>query len=149
MNHNMKADANDANERMSILVVILATVIVVALLATIWATARIRALDPRLARVLLGDLRLFYIIRTVISSVNITLLTFQSLIYIDIYRKTRSEFTFGLTLFSGALLLYALSSNPLIHWIFGYRAFGLGPFAMLPDLFTCAAVAILLYITVK
>ena len=148
MNHNMKANVN---ERMSILVVILATIIVVALLAVIWATARMRALDPRPmpSRINLGDLQLFYIIRTVISSVNITLLIFLSLIYIDIYRTTRSEFTVGLTLFSGALLLYALSSNPLVHWIFGYRAFGLGPFAMLPDLFTCAAVAILLYITVK
>ncbi|MGD8544948.1 MAG: hypothetical protein PVH12_02130 [Candidatus Bathyarchaeota archaeon] len=145
----MKVDTDDTNERISILVIILATVIVVTLLSSIWAVARIRALDPRIARVLLGDLRMFYIIRTVISSVNITLLIFLSLMYIDIYRTTRSEFTFGLMLFSGALLLYALSSNPIVHWIFGYRAFGLGPFAMLPDLFTCMAVGILLYITVK
>ena len=41
------------------------------------------------------------------------------------------------------------TTNPLVHWIFGFRAVGLGPFAMLPDLFTCVALAILPYLTVK
>jgi hypothetical protein len=36
-----------------------------------------------------------------------------------------------------------------VDWAFGFRAFGLGPFAMLPDLFTCIALAILLYFTVQ
>jgi hypothetical protein len=71
------------------------------------------------------------------------------LIYIAIYRKTKSEFTVGLIIFSMILLLYTLTSNPMMHWIFGFRAFGLGPFAMLPDLFTCVALAVLLYLTVK
>jgi hypothetical protein len=30
---------------------------------------------------------------------------------------------------------------------FGFYAFGLGPFAMLPDLFTCLALTVLLYLT--
>jgi hypothetical protein len=51
--------------------------------------------------------------------------------------------------FSLVLLLYALSSNPLLQWVFGFRAFGLGPFAMLPDLFTFVALAVLLYLTFR
>lgn len=66
-----------------------------------------------------------------------------------IHRKTQSEFTIGLIIFSMVLLLYALASNPLLHRAFGFRAFGLGPFAMLPDLFTCVALSVLLYLTVK
>jgi hypothetical protein len=47
------------------------------------------------------------------------------------------------------LLLNALVSNPLLQFGFGFRAFGLGPFAMLPDLFTFFALVVLLYLTLK
>jgi hypothetical protein len=96
-----------------------------------------------------GDIELFYTLKTVISSINIVLLIFLCITYIDIYIKTKSEFTIGLIIFSLVLLFYALSSNPLIHLVFGFRAFGLGPFAMLPDIFTCAALIVMLYLTLK
>jgi hypothetical protein len=32
---------------------------------------------------------------------------------------------------------------------FGFMPFGLGPFAMLPDLFTLVALAVLVYLTTK
>ena len=96
-----------------------------------------------------GDIELYYTAKTVISTINATLLVFLLLIYADIYSKIKSEFTIGLIIFSMILLLYALSSNPLLQWLFNYRAFGLGPFAMLPDLFTTLALAVLLYLTMK
>jgi hypothetical protein len=96
-----------------------------------------------------GDIELFYTVKTVISTINATLLIFLLITYIDIYTKTQSEFTIGLIIFSMVLLFYALTSNPLLQWTFGFRAFGLGPFAMLPDLFTCIALAVLLYLTIK
>jgi len=95
------------------------------------------------------DIELFYTVKTVVSTVNMALVTILLFTYIEIYRKTRSEFTVRLIIFSLLLLLYTLTSNPIIHWIFGFRAFGLGPFAMLPDLFTCIALSILLYLSVK
>jgi len=97
----------------------------------------------------MGDLELFYKVKTILSSINATLLVFLLATYVDMYRKIRSEFTIGLILFSLILLLYALSSNPLLQWLFGFRAFGLGPFAMLPDLFTTLALVVLLYLTMK
>jgi hypothetical protein len=97
----------------------------------------------------IGDMELFYRVKTLLSSINATLLVFLLATYVDMYRTIRSEFTIGLILFSVILLLYALSSNPLMQWIFGFRAFGLGPFAMLPDLFTTLALAVLLYLTMK
>jgi len=96
-----------------------------------------------------GDIELFYKFKTILSSINATLLVFLLATYVDIYKKLQSEFTVGLIIFSLILLLYALSSNPLLQWLFGYRAFGLGPFAMLPDLFTTLALAVLLYLTMK
>jgi hypothetical protein len=94
-----------------------------------------------------GDIQLFYTIKTVVSSINITLLVFLLVTYIYMYKKTQSEFTIGLIIFSMVLLFYALTSNPLVHSTFGFSAFGLGPFAMLPDLFTSIALGVLLYLT--
>lgn len=108
-----------------------------------------RPFDLRPERPVKGDIELFYTAKTIISSINFILLTFLIFTYIDIYKKTKSEFTIGLIIFSSTLLLYALFSNPLFHSLFGFFAFGLGPFAMLPDLFTCASSVVLLYLTYK
>ena len=105
-----------------------------------------RGMPPQLIP---GDIELFYTVKTVFSTVNATLILILLVIYIDIYSRTRSEFTIGLIIFSVVLLLNALVSNPLLQFVFGFRAFGLGPFAMLPDLFTFFALAVLLYLTLK
>jgi hypothetical protein len=131
---------------------ILVTVVVIALLAVFWTTiywSPPHPMGPRPQRVVPGDIELFYTVKTVISTVNMTLLACLLVTYVGIYRKTHSEFTIGLMIFSIVLLLYAVTSNPLIHWTFGFYAFGLGPFAMLPDLFTCIALAVLLYLTFR
>ena len=96
-----------------------------------------------------GDLELFYKVKTMLSTVNATLLVLLLATYIDMYRKLKSEFTLGLILFSLILLLYAVTSNPLLQQFFGFWGIGLGPFAMLPDLFTSFALVILLYLTMK
>jgi len=86
---------------------------------------------------------------TVVSSVNVTLSMFLLLIYVSIYQKTQSEFTIGLIIFSAVFLLNALASNPLVIRAFGFWPLGLGPFALLPDLFTLGALAVLLYLSVN
>jgi hypothetical protein len=131
---------------------ILVTVVAVALLAAFWAVTYFppfHPFGPRPMGDVRGDIELFYTVKTMISTVNVTLLIFLLATYIGIYKKTQSDFTVGLIIFSTILLLYALTSNPLLHWVFGFHAFGLGPFAMLPDLFTCVALAVLLYLTFK
>jgi hypothetical protein len=134
---------------------VLGTLIVVAILAALWATSTFWfprypwEPHPRPPEDIRGDIELFYTIKTVVSTINVTLSIFLLLIYVGIYRKTRSQFTIGLIIFSAIFLLNALASNPLVMWTFGFRAFGLGPFAMLPDLFTFVALAVLLYLSVK
>lgn len=141
--------------------IILAVLIVVAIFAALWATSisfspssfgfppsPFEPLRPP-SRVIAYDFAFFYTVKTVVSTVNVTLSIILLAIYVGLYRKTRSEFTVGLIIFSAVILLDALVSDPLVVWVFGFRGFGLGPFAMLPDLFTLAALIVLLFLSVE
>jgi len=145
---------NRMNRNM-IIWLLLPTLIVVAILSALWATSTFwfprYPWEPRLRppENIPGDIEFFYTAKTVISTINVTLLIFLLLTYISIYIKTRSEFTIGLVIFSMIFLLNALASNPLMIWTFGFRPFGLGPFALLPDLFTLGALVVLLYLSAK
>jgi hypothetical protein len=144
------------NKNVKIWLVIIVTLIAIALLAALWASFTSpfpqsvfpeRRVPP--SGDIRGDFEFFYIAQTVLSTVNIALLAFLLTTYIDIYRKTRSQFTFGLIIFSLVFLLRTLTANPLFMWVFGFQAFGLGPFALLPDLFELVALSVLLYLSVK
>jgi hypothetical protein len=134
---------------------ILVVLIVVGVLAALWATSTVWfplfPFEPRYrpSENIGGDIELYYSIQAVVSTVNVTLSIFLLLTYISIYQKTKSEFTIGLALFSGVFLLNALASNPFVIRAFGYWPVGLGPFAMLSGLFTFVALAVLLYLSVK
>ncbi|MEM3578359.1 MAG: hypothetical protein QXX51_07960 [Candidatus Bathyarchaeia archaeon] len=148
MTHEM-----DQKSRTWPLLILLPILIAVAILAATWATSTFwyprPPWQPRPSSEIPGDIEFYYIAKTVVSTINITMLIFLIILYADIYRKTKSEFTIGLIIFSATLLLYALASNPIVISIFGFRIFGLGPFALLPDLFTFAALIVLLYLSVK
>jgi len=150
----MKHQMNQ-NPRTWLLLLLLPILVVVAILAATWAASTFWfprfPWEPRERPPynIPGDIEFFYIAKTVVSTINITLLIFLLLVYASIYRKTRSEFTIGLIIFSATLLLYALASNPIVIWTFGFRLFGLGPFALLPDLFTFVALVVLLYLSIK
>jgi hypothetical protein len=144
------------NKNVKIWLVIIVTLIAIALLAAFWASHAFqfplsdfpqRRLPP--PEDIRGDFEFFYIAQTVLSTVNVALLIFLLTTYIDIYRKTRSQFTLGLIIFSSVFLLRTLTANPLFMWVFGFRAFGLGPFALLPDLFELVALSVLLYLSAK
>jgi hypothetical protein len=88
-----------------------------------------------------------FIAKIIISVTNTILLTIVLVIYMRIYNKTKSQFSLGLIIFTIALLLYSFTSNPILQGFGGFRVSGLGPFTMLPDLFTCIASAMLLYLS--
>ena len=151
--NQMKHEMNQT-PRIWLLLVLLPILIVAALLATIWAAStfwypRTPWQPPKHPPYIPWDIEFFYIAKTVISTINAIILVFLIFVYIDIYRKTCSEFTVGLIIFSATLLLYALTSNPMLIRAFGFGLFGLGPFALLPDLFTFAALIVLLYLSIK
>jgi len=134
---------------------ILITLVVVAILVILLATLKFWFPPPFLRHrlpppyELPEDIEFFYITETIVSTINVALSVLLLLTYVSIYRKTRSEFTIGLMIFSAVFFLTALASNPLIIGSFGFQPVGLGPFAMLPDLFTCGALIVLLYLSVK
>lgn len=66
--------------------------------------------------------------------------------YLRVYRDLPNRFTLSLLLFTVALLLYAVASNPLLPVLMGFEhAATLGPFMFLPDAFASIAVIVLLY----
>jgi hypothetical protein len=145
-------DGMNENKRIWVLLVILT---VVAILGALWATSAYWL--PRFLFQPRGpfheipeDIEFFYTANTVISTVNVTLSVFLLITYIGMYRKTRSEFTIGLIIFSLVILLNALASNSFVMLAFGgFRPLGLGPFAFLPDLFTFVALVVLLYLSLR
>lgn len=66
--------------------------------------------------------------------------------YISVYRDLPNRFTLSLLLITVALLLYAVSSNPVLPIMMGFHhGATLGPFVFLPDIFASVAVIVLLY----
>jgi hypothetical protein len=96
-----------------------------------------------------GDYELYYMFRTILSTVNIVLTAVLIFNYVGIYLKTRSEFTFGLLLFAAMLLIKDITLNPIIIGLGGFGLSGLGPFAFIPDLFEMTALLVLFYLSVK
>jgi hypothetical protein len=85
----------------------------------------------------------------VVSTINATLSVFLLVAYVGLYKKTPSGFTLALIIVSTTLLLNALAFNPYILWVFHFRGSGLGPFAMLPGVFTSVTLVVLLYLAFR
>ena len=152
MEHKMQKNSK-TSEILAVIIVISALAIAVS--TALWVTSRVeRPPSPFVIRPppegnIPLDLQLFYTLETVFSVINVTLSIVLLILYINIYFKTRSQFTIGLIIFSAILLLNAFVSIPLLHRAFEFHEYGLGPFAFLPEMFTCVALLVLLYLTLK
>jgi hypothetical protein len=102
--------------------------------------------DLRKAR---EDIGPFLIIKSVVTTINITISLLLIGIYVNIYKDVKSDFTLGLIIVMISMLVYAVTSNPIFHAVFGYGLFGLGPFTMIPDIFATVALSTLLYLSLK
>ena len=135
------------------IVIIFAILVVVAILATFLVLLeRPPTFEPRGlpgTNFIPGDLEFFYAANSILSVVNIALLVVLTLIYVDIYVKTRSQFTIGLVIFALVFLVKDVTSSPLIVSLFRFRPYGLGPFEFLPGLFEFFALSVLLYLSVR
>ena len=147
VNQHMSAKSNT---RISLIPIVMIAVVVVGILTALWAASTFfspfsHPQPPPFP--IPGDIEFFYTAQTVVSTINVMLSIILLLIYASIYRKTKSEFTIGLIIFSAVFFLTALASDPLVVRAFGYRPIGLGPFALLPALFTFGALIALLYLS--
>jgi hypothetical protein len=95
------------------------------------------------------DSEWYYSLQTIISLISIAFSIFLLVLYADVFKKTRSDFSVALMIVAVVLLLSSLTSNPALQYAFGFKAFGLGPFAMLPMLFQCIGVVILSFLSLR
>jgi hypothetical protein len=132
-----------------VLAILVAIAILAAFLVTEIRQSQFQERAPPIGGFIPGDFEYFYFVFTIFSTIDIALLIVLLLIYADIYIKTRSQFTIGLIIFASVFLMKDLAASPLVAGLFSFRAYGLGPFAFLPGVFECAALSILLYLSIK
>ena len=95
------------------------------------------------------DYRGYIVAKSMVTMINITISVILIFLYVNIYRKLKSDFTLGLLIVMFAFLVYGITSNPLFYSIFGYWGYGMGPFQMVPDIFSTIALGVLLYLSLK
>ena len=138
------------NKKLKVILPVVAIAIVVAIIGLVVASLMLpppeiaRPPIPQQDRVLMD---IYLKAKTMISLVNIVLIISLMFIYRGIYKQVKSQFTLGLIVVMLVLFMYAFTSNPLIQILFGYQAEGLGPFAMIPDIFATFGLGLLLYIS--
>jgi small-conductance mechanosensitive channel len=149
-------EENKMNRKQSIIILLVVLVALTAvasvLLATYQASLRTPPNFPFAPRPYFpnpADIELYYMARTVFSTINIVLTVILIVNYVSIYQKTKSEFTVGLLLFAALFLIKDIMWSPFVIGLGGFTLIGLGPFAVLPDLFEMAALLVLFYMSVK
>ncbi|VVB68367.1 Uncharacterised protein [Candidatus Norongarragalina meridionalis] len=78
--------------------------------------------------------------RLVLSAANALIAIYLIFIYVKDYLKLRSAFTLGIIAVLFSFLLYALTSVPLVHILFG--RYGAGSFSFVPLLFSAIGLLI-------
>ena len=89
-------------------------------------------------------------IKALITFGNLILLLCLLFIYAKNYGQIKSQFAMGLIAFIVLLIMQALTSNPFVPAMWGFRRMPiLGLFAIVPDVFEFVALSVLLYISLK
>jgi hypothetical protein len=133
-----------------IIIAIVASGIVGAMLGDTWKPPPPEHLrPPELQRIAQRDLTPLIVTKAAISTMNMTIAIILIGLYVKLYMEMKSDFTLGLIVLNGALLMYAITSNPVIQIVLGFRSIGLGPFVLIPDAFATVAMCILLYLSLK
>ncbi len=83
------------------------------------------------------------------TSFNIVILSALTYNYFKIYREVPTSMSRGLTMFSAALLLYAITASPILHLLAGFEGITIGVFTYVPDMFVAIAGTIILYESYK
>lgn len=89
-------------------------------------------------------LKTVILLKVFFTSLNVVLLLGLMANYLQIYSSLKTSLSRSLVIFSGALILYAITSSPLIHVLAGFEIISVGPFTFLPDIFVTIATVIIL-----
>jgi magnesium-transporting ATPase (P-type) len=91
---------------------------------------------------------IYFDLMSILSLSMLLLSCYLSYIYLRDYLELKSGFTLGLLTAVIALMMFALTSNPLIHVLFGVYG-RMGAFSLLPYLFATTSLAILCWLSSK
>ena len=97
----------------------------------------------------LPSIRFLLGLKTVISFVNMSLILLMLGIYVDLYRKIKTNFTAGLLLLIIVLLLNAFTSNPLLFLSFEGGVISPSMRFIIPDALTTIALTVLFYLSLE
>lgn len=136
---------------------ILVGLIAVAFLSGVWAwltfndfgIQRVFPPNPLFPQFNRNVLFVLYVSRTILSTVNIAILSILTASYAVLYSKTRSTFTIGLLIFSAVFLMKDVLGSPFVVGAFGYFFTSLGNFALIEPLLEFMALSILLYLSIE
>ncbi|WP_439026728.1 hypothetical protein [Haloarchaeobius sp. DT45] len=124
-------------------------VALVAFVVAIVATFLFTRLVGRLPLTDRPEIAIQLVVKMFVSTFTVVLLIALTMNYLTVYREMPNRFTLSLIIFCLSLLLYALTSVPIVAMIFsGFRqgiSASIGPFAFIPDMFASIAVLILLH----
>jgi hypothetical protein len=87
------------------------------------------------------------LVNLLLTTLNILLLLYLLYNYAQIYRQIGSTFSMGLLIMVSALLAHAIGASPIVTRLFGFRGMGLGPFTIIPSVFTLIAALVLIYLS--
>ncbi len=94
------------------------------------------------------DLQFLFTISSLLSLSMFVLSIYLIFIYLKDYLELKSKFTLGILFMMIALMLFALTSMPLVHNLFG--VFGKpGFFSIIPYIFATISLAILAWLSSK
>lgn len=96
---------------------------------------------PEMAPVAQDELSGYFTVRLVLSGANLLLAIYLLFTYVKDYLRYRTNFELGLIAFLFSFMLYALSSFPLVHNLFGFGGIG-GVFSFIPLLFSAIGLII-------
>jgi hypothetical protein len=109
---------------------------------------RFNRTDPELLHKFEKQIENFVRFRVLFSSLNLILYGYLLFLYVQLYRETSSKFSLGLMALSSVLIIYAISSNPLILQMFrGPNPIWFSVFNFVPDIFASIAAIIMIYLT--
>ena len=92
----------------------------------------------------------YLVITSSVTMMNMMISVILIGLYIDLYRKIKSRFTLALVMVMVAFFLYSFTANPFIPALFDYRFIGgIGPFMIIPHLFTSLALLMLLFMSLE
>jgi hypothetical protein len=109
---------------------------------------RLNETDPDTIRRLEENITSYIQRKIIVSSLNMLLYSYLTFFYIRLYRDNASRFSLGLTGLALVLLIYSVTSNPLIIQYFrGSDPIWFIIFNLVPDLFATLAAFIMIYLS--